>query len=596
VNYGTIRITTPDGQVRDHPLETPAARIGRSPENNIVVDHVTVSRRHARVSIDSGQCFIEDLESDSGTFVGGVRLAPGERQLFGMMPARIGDVEVAFFAPEPASSHGGGSATSIAAPPPAAAAQVLAVTLSGPAGAVTPGGQATATVQIQNKGTTVDEVTIAAVDLPAGWATVTRPLITLLPGARDEVVVTLSPPRGVEATAGDHPFGVAVRSNVRGTEVRALGVLTVGSVAGFTVAIQPVRSNREFKLALENTGNAPAALSLAAHDDEGKLRFDFETMNVDLGPGERRVVSLKVKLPGAPRLGPEVIKGFRVEAGAQGDSAKQTASGQLRIKPKLEAWRVPAIALVVLAALAGGGVAYASRCEDLGLPGCQKDDEVTAGAGDGDGRGAVVSATAVTTAAGGETATASSTAPTSTTPPATATTPAAPPTKHVPGTLRFPKAEIVLDPDEDYIAVVTTTAGEFIIDLDIEAAYNTSNSFAFLALKGFYDGMPFVPSEESVEHGDPEGDGTGTAGYTQELERTEVTNKQGTVGMIRVQDDLGAVGSQWYINLEDNIDQFDRARIRGNPRPVFGVVVEGLEVAQRLTEKDTVEHITIFRK
>ncbi|MEX1103990.1 MAG: FHA domain-containing protein, partial [Dehalococcoidia bacterium] len=165
MKYGTVRITTPDGQVREHPLETPAARIGRSPENNIVVDHATVSRRHARVSIDSGQCFIEDLGSDTGTFVGGARLAPGERQLFGMAPARMGDVEVAFLAPEAVSTHGGGAGGAVAAalPPAAAAGQALAVTITGPSAAVAPGSQGTATVQIQNRGSTVDEVTLAVV-------------------------------------------------------------------------------------------------------------------------------------------------------------------------------------------------------------------------------------------------------------------------------------------------------------------------------------------------------------------------------------------------------------------------------------------------
>ncbi len=590
MNYGTVRRATPDGQVREHPLDTPNVTLGRSGENRIVIDHLSVSRRHARITIDSGMPFIEDLGSDGGTFVAGQRMPPGDRHLFGSQPVRLGEVEVHFIAPQATFTSGPTAAAAAAAPPPS---QALAVMLTGPNAPAAPGSTVTATVEIHNRGSTVDEVRISVLDLPPGWGQVNRPIVSLLPGARDEVTVTLTPPRSNEAVAGDYPFGVAAVSTVRGTEVRVLGVLSVESFAGFTLAIHPVRSDRNFKVNLSNTGNAPAALALSAQDDEGKLRFDFESMNVDLHPGEQRTVSLKAKMPGAPKLGREVITPFRVEAAAQRDGTKSTASGQLRIKPKFEAWRVPAIALVVLAGLAGGGVAYASRCEDWSLPGCGED----AGTADDDDQaqgGATASATVA--GGGGGTPTAATTQTTPTGPTASPTTPAPSPTKHVPGTLKFPKAEIVLDPDKDYLAIVTTTAGEFVIDLDVEGAYETSNSFAFLGLKGFYDGMPFEPRDSSVEHGDPEGDGTGTPGYVQKVELTNVANTEGTVGMIRLLADLGTVGSQWYVNLEDNTDPFNRARIRGNPRPVFGTIIKGLEVAAKLTDKDTVEGITIEEK
>lgn len=583
MNYGTVRIRTPDGQVRDYTLETPAVRIGRSPDNNIVVAHPSVSERHVRVSIDSGVCFIEDLGSESGTFVDGVRLAAGERQIFGPTPVRLGDVDAQFFVAE---ERGSGQTVSTTPQPIMTERQPLVVTVTGPAAAVAPGGTGTASVAIQNRGATVDEITVSVVDLPPGWASIATPLLTLLPGARGEVAIALSPPRGIEARAGDHPFRVVVRSGVHGSEAGGMAVLSVSEVAGFSLAVQPVRSSRDFKLTLENTGNAPAGLSLAAQDDEGKLRFDFETMNVDLGPGERRTVGLRVKLPGAPRLGPEVIKAFRVEAAARELGAKQTASGQLRIKPKLEPWRLPAIALVVLAALSGGGAVYASRCEDWSLPGCGK----AAATPDG----GTPTPNAGTATPGGANGTPTPPA-TQTTATAAPTTPSTSPTKPPPGSLRFPKADIVLDPKKDYFAIVTTSAGEFILDLDVANAYNTSNSFAFLAEKGFYEGLKFKPQGTWVEHGDPVGDGTGTAGYVQDVELPKVLNTKGTVGMTRLLSDPGVVGSQWYVNIEDN-SRFDTARIRGNPRPVFGTVIRGLEVAAKLTDKDTIEHIEIREK
>jgi len=50
--------------------------VGRSGDAEIIVEHPTVSRRHARIRGGSSPT-IEDLGSHNGTFIGGTRLAPG---------------------------------------------------------------------------------------------------------------------------------------------------------------------------------------------------------------------------------------------------------------------------------------------------------------------------------------------------------------------------------------------------------------------------------------------------------------------------------------------------------------------------------------
>ena len=77
MNFGVLRVTTPDGQTRDYPLDAPVAVIGRSPENSVAIDHISIARRHARLLIDSGNPYIEDLGSETGTSVAGGRLGPG---------------------------------------------------------------------------------------------------------------------------------------------------------------------------------------------------------------------------------------------------------------------------------------------------------------------------------------------------------------------------------------------------------------------------------------------------------------------------------------------------------------------------------------
>jgi pSer/pThr/pTyr-binding forkhead associated (FHA) protein len=48
--------------------------IGRHPDSAICLDDVTVSRRHAQVSLDNGRYVVRDLGSLNGTYVNQMRI------------------------------------------------------------------------------------------------------------------------------------------------------------------------------------------------------------------------------------------------------------------------------------------------------------------------------------------------------------------------------------------------------------------------------------------------------------------------------------------------------------------------------------------
>ena len=91
-----------DLSAREHRLGASQTSVGSDPENDLVIAHPTVSRKHAILRYRVGGCTIEDLESSNGTFVNGRRirgrlnLKPGDEVSFGAAKFAVtGGVDVA---------------------------------------------------------------------------------------------------------------------------------------------------------------------------------------------------------------------------------------------------------------------------------------------------------------------------------------------------------------------------------------------------------------------------------------------------------------------------------------------------------------------
>lgn len=116
-------------------------------------------------------------------------------------------------------------------------------------------------------------------------------------------------------------------------------------------------------------------------------------------------------------------------------------------------------------------------------------------------------------------------------------------------TLPAPKQTV--KPGEELTAVVQTSCGSFEIVLNTEEAPKTTNSFAYLAREGFYDGLDFnrVVSGFVVQGGDPTGTGDGGPGYTTtEPPPTDTAYTKGVVAMAKdLSAPSGQSGSQFFV-------------------------------------------------
>ncbi len=367
--FGALRIKTPDGKTREFGLDQPTITVGRSADNQLAIDEISVSRRHARLSVESGRLMIEDLGSANGTFIGGQRLAPNNPGLVSEDQAvRLGDVEIRYVPARPveaARSFAAGAAQP--AMPSEPAGPPVSVSLVGPAQPVAPGGVVTATLTIQNRGTVVDELTVRVSGVAANWVRISKERVPLLPNAQEAVTISFQPPRRAEAVATDHRFTISVISREHRTGVNTQGVLRVLPFSGFVIDLQPVRSRRNFQVMAQNQGNAPVTYRLSGVDDEHALLYSFNQETVTLQPGQTLAVPLQVLPKVAPRIGTSQTRSFIVlaETTDQSGAPEVKANGQLMIRPPIPIWLIP-LALILLLCLCIGGVwGYVTGCAPL---------------------------------------------------------------------------------------------------------------------------------------------------------------------------------------------------------------------------------------
>jgi peptidyl-prolyl cis-trans isomerase A (cyclophilin A) len=147
----------------------------------------------------------------------------------------------------------------------------------------------------------------------------------------------------------------------------------------------------------------------------------------------------------------------------------------------------------------------------------------------------------------------------------------------------------------DPMVVLHTTLGDITIQLFVEKAPRTVENFlSNYAQRGFYD--------QTIFHHHEPGLMLIAGGYTAELERKPtrspiynesrngISNRRGTIAMIRDPESPHSATSEFFFNLTDN-ENFDFKQADNEDLPgycVFGEVKQGMDVVDRIAQLSTV--------
>ena len=140
-------------------------------------------------------------------------------------------------------------------------------------------------------------------------------------------------------------------------------------------------------------------------------------------------------------------------------------------------------------------------------------------------------------------------------------------------------------------ATLKTSKGDIVLQLFTKESPITAGNFIKLANEDFYDGTRFhrlIPNF-MIQGGDPQSKdeslqarwGTGGPGYAIEDEFIQgLSNERGSISMANSGPNSG--GSQFFINVVDNTFLDWDKEPSSSKHPVFGKVIEGLEIADAI--------------
>ena len=136
-------------------------------------------------------------------------------------------------------------------------------------------------------------------------------------------------------------------------------------------------------------------------------------------------------------------------------------------------------------------------------------------------------------------------------------------------------------------AYIETSKGTIQFELAVLDAPRTVANFIALVRRNYFRGVQLhrVVPDFVVQDGDPRGDGEGGPGYTIRDEINQRPYLRGTVGMALDWADTG--GSQFFITHSPQPHLDGRYT-------VFGQVVSGMDVVDRLQQWDTIERIRVW--
>lgn len=346
-------------------LDKAQLTIGRSSDNDIVVNHADVSRQHARLERTSTGWQVTDLGSTNGTYLDGNRLLAGISEA--LSPGKMLRIGPYFIHWQQTRSRtvsqslvrSSGLLSSRATHFQSQSGNI-GVNIQPGRLEIVPGDREQVQVDLFNESDLVDHFTLRLEGLPSGWFTFIASTSELMPGESGSLTLNLHPPQDASAREGLYPYRLIITSQAKpGESVTVPGELIVKPFERFSVEIQPsqLSSGRTTQVTIRNGGNAEGTYSLAGRDPANAVQFAGEHGRIKVPAGGAAIQLITAQARNRPLFGAVQTLPFEIEVSSTSQQS-HAISGQLKVSPLIPRWILSLSSLLVTICILSVGFIY----------------------------------------------------------------------------------------------------------------------------------------------------------------------------------------------------------------------------------------------
>lgn len=310
-----IRIETPGREPYFARLRRGTLAIGRNAENDIVLPSEGVSRYHARLDAVETGWTVTDLGGINGTWLDKKRVLPNQTVEF--KPGSILTVGPYKLVMEHSQEGVEPAATVIESPTPVheqvpgkealvagvmAASRMdteapLAMFLARESLTVEPGRRAELRVEVINRGSVPDNVTVRVHGIPSNWIVLPPGFVQVPAGGNASIPILIQPPRQTQMPAGRQRFRIELRSQENPeAKIGESATLILGAYQAFEVGLSPqqIQMPGVVRVTIRNTGNSVSDFSVVGRDEDNQIQFSGERGRISLKPGQTAAVEMQL--------------------------------------------------------------------------------------------------------------------------------------------------------------------------------------------------------------------------------------------------------------------------------------------------------------
>lgn len=195
----------------------------------------------------------------------------------------------------------------------------VTVSLSPSSITVAPGAEATCEVRVRNRSSIVDQFMVSIIGKGASWSVAEPAMLSLFPDAEATSTIRFRPPKSWDVPAGRMTFAIRVQSKATpGVETLQDGTLDVLDFTSAAAHLLPRTSHgsttANYRLVLENLGNAPLRVNLEGSDPDELLTITADPPVIAVQPGKSGIVQIEVQPRIALQAGAPQARSFQVRA------------------------------------------------------------------------------------------------------------------------------------------------------------------------------------------------------------------------------------------------------------------------------------------